>query len=61
MSELAKIIKVKAKLSYKDIPDFPISTVESHAGELIYGELAGKGLSQWLVGSIFMKGMIFRQ
>ncbi|KUK50589.1 MAG: Purine nucleoside phosphorylase [candidate division TA06 bacterium 32_111] len=42
MSELAKIIEVKAKLSYKDIPDFPISTVESHAGELIYGELAGK-------------------
>jgi purine-nucleoside phosphorylase len=27
MSELGKIINVKAKLSYKDIPDFPISTV----------------------------------
>ncbi|HAV92869.1 TPA: purine-nucleoside phosphorylase [candidate division WOR-3 bacterium] len=42
MSELAQIINVKAKLSYKDIPNFPISTVESHAGELIYGDLAGK-------------------
>ena len=42
MSELAQIINVKAKLSYKEIPDFPVSTVESHAGELIFGELGGK-------------------
>lgn len=42
MSELAKIIDVKAELAYTDIPDFPVSTVESHAGKLIYGMLGGK-------------------
>ena len=35
-------IQNKIVIEYKDIPDFPISTVEGHAGELIIGELSGK-------------------
>jgi len=35
-------IKVQAELPYKDIPHFPVSTVESHAGKLIFGTLGGK-------------------
>ncbi len=35
-------IAVEAVLEYKDIPHFPISTVESHHGKLIFGTLAGK-------------------
>ena len=35
-------IENKIVIDYKDIPDFPISTVEGHAGELIIGELSGK-------------------
>lgn len=31
----------KVTLSYKDIPGFPVSTVEGHAGELIIGILNG--------------------
>lgn len=35
-------IENKIIIEYKDIPGFPISTVEGHAGELIIGELSGK-------------------
>lgn len=30
-------IKVEYKIDYKEIPDFPVSTVESHFGKLIFG------------------------
>lgn len=39
---LKEDIQNKIVIEYKDIPDFPISTVEGHAGELIIGELSGK-------------------
>lgn len=29
-------------IAYEDIPNFPVSTVEGHAGQLIYGTLEGK-------------------
>lgn len=32
----------EAEISYKDIPNFPVSTVEGHAGRLIFGRLGGK-------------------
>lgn len=35
-------IKVFGSLSYKDIPNFPISTVKGHEGQLIFGTLGGK-------------------
>lgn len=35
-------IQNKVVIEYKDIPNFPVSTVEGHAGELIIGELSGK-------------------
>jgi purine-nucleoside phosphorylase len=39
---LAKEIDVRVSISYADIPGFPLSTVESHAGRLLCGTLAGK-------------------
>jgi purine-nucleoside phosphorylase len=39
---LAKEIKQDVIVDYGDIPHFPISTVESHHGKLIFGTLAGK-------------------
>ena len=39
---LKEDIENKIVIEYKDIPDFPISTEEGHAGELIIGELSGK-------------------
>jgi purine-nucleoside phosphorylase len=35
-------IKNPIVINYNSIPHFPISTVESHKGKLIYGELKGK-------------------
>ncbi len=39
---LVKEINVIDEIEYKDIPHFPVSTVESHSGKLIFGELGGK-------------------
>lgn len=39
---LAKEIKKNLVVEYEKIPHFPISTVESHHGKLIFGTLAGK-------------------
>lgn len=41
---LAKEIKAEVVVDYGDIPHFPISTVESHHGKLIFGMLAGKNV-----------------
>ncbi len=35
-------IEVSKKIKYSDIPYFPVSTVEGHSGELIFGHLSGK-------------------
>ena len=42
LGNLAKKIETDAVLSYTDIPHFPRSTVETHAGKLILGRLEGK-------------------
>lgn len=42
LGALAKEIEVVNRLEYKDIPHFPVSTVESHQGELLLGYLEGK-------------------
>ena len=39
---LAREIEVAATVEYADIPGFPLSTVESHAGRLLCGTLGGK-------------------
>jgi len=42
LGALAKEIQVDLSLDYSDIPHFPISTVETHHGKLIFGTLSGK-------------------
>lgn len=39
LGSLADNIENKKVLTYKDIPNFPVSTVAGHKGELIFGEL----------------------
>ncbi len=39
---LVNEINIEYELDYKDIPNFPVSTVHGHQGKLIYGKLAGK-------------------
>lgn len=42
LSDLARQIEEMERIPYSEIPDFPVSTVESHDGSLIIGRLAGK-------------------
>lgn len=44
LAELVNQVKVQAAIDYKDIPNFPVSTVIGHPGKLILGELNGKKL-----------------
>lgn len=39
---LAREITVAAEIPYAEIPHFPLSTVESHSGRLLFGTLGGK-------------------
>ena len=42
LGALAEGIDVEVSISYEDIPHFARSTVESHAGRLVFGTLEGK-------------------
>ena len=44
LGQLATEITDSYEFSYKDIPNFPVSTVEGHAGKLIFGKLGGKDI-----------------
>lgn len=41
MGGLAEILENKESFLYKDIPDFPVSTVAGHKGRLVFGTLRG--------------------
>lgn len=42
LGRLASQIQVATSIPYNEIPHFPVSTVESHAGRLLFGTLSGK-------------------
>jgi purine-nucleoside phosphorylase len=42
LGSLADEMTGKREISYSDIPNFPVSTVEGHCGKLIFGKLGGK-------------------
>lgn len=42
LGSLAKAIETPIRIEYHQIPHFPSSTVDTHAGELILGKLGGK-------------------
>ena len=44
LGELVNHITDQKELAYKDIPNFPISTVEGHSGKLIFGKLGTKDI-----------------
>ena len=39
---LSKGIEIEYTIPYKDIPNFPVSTVAGHKGQLLFGTIAGK-------------------
>lgn len=42
LGPLADMIEDKIVIPYSEIPNFPVSTVEGHSGNFIFGNLAGK-------------------
>jgi len=42
LGKLVEDIDIEHTIDYKDIPHFPISTVESHSGKLIFGKISEK-------------------
>ena len=44
LGSLVNMIDIEISISYKDIPNFPVSTVPGHSGALIYGKLGNKNV-----------------
>ncbi len=44
LGALVEDIDIEISISYGEIPNFPISTVEFHEGKLIFGSLCGKSI-----------------
>lgn len=44
LGALVKEIAIEHVIAYHDIPNFPVSTVESHSGKLIFGVLGNKSV-----------------
>ncbi|MCQ2974052.1 MAG: purine-nucleoside phosphorylase [Bacteroidales bacterium] len=42
LGALANEIKVEKAIPYSEIPNFPVSTVQGHKGQLVFGTLGGK-------------------
>ena len=44
LGNLSEQIEVEIALPYGDIPNFPVSTVKGHKGQLVFGKLGGKNI-----------------
>lgn len=42
LGELADSIENPIVIKYEDIPNFPVSTVKGHSGQMVYGDLMGQ-------------------
>ncbi len=54
-------VEIIKELDYEEIPNFPVSTVESHKGKLIYGKLADKYLILMQGRFHFYEGYSFQE
>ena len=51
LGRLAEEIQVSQSIDYKDIPNFPVSTVEGHSGKFIFGKLGGRHIA-WVISRL---------
>jgi purine-nucleoside phosphorylase len=61
LGDFAGALEAQAVVPYRDIPHFPVSTVESHAGELHLGRLAGRSIAVMKGRVHFYEGYSMRQ
>lgn len=61
LGDFASRIKDPVVIDYKDIPNFLVSTVQSHAGKLIFGKVNGKKVICMSGRFHFYEGYTFQQ
>lgn len=61
LGALVQEIERETVIDYGDIPHFPVSTVESHHGKLIFGTLAGKNVVAMQGRFHFYEGYTMKQ
>ena len=61
LGDFAGALEVEAVIPYRDIPHFPVSTVESHAGELHVGRLGGRPVALMKGRAHYYEGYSMRQ
>ena len=61
LGRLADEIKEKEEIAYRDIPNFPVSTVEGHSGKLLFGTLGGKDIMAMQGRFHFYEGYSMRE
>ncbi|MDD5674459.1 MAG: purine-nucleoside phosphorylase [Chitinivibrionales bacterium] len=61
LGRLADSIQKSAEIPYETIPHFPLSTVETHAGKLICGQISGKNVVAMQGRFHFYEGYSFAQ
>jgi purine-nucleoside phosphorylase len=61
LGDFADALETEAVVPYRDIPNFPVSTVESHAGELHVGRLAGRPVAVMKGRVHYYEGYTMRQ
>lgn len=44
LGRIASCVKENFSIPYSEIPNFPVSTVQSHAGKLLFGDFKGKSV-----------------
>lgn len=58
---LVKEIEIEHEIDYADLPHFPLSTVESHHGRLIFGKINGKKVVAMQGRFHFYEGYLMQQ
>lgn len=58
---LVKEINIEHEIDYEDLPHFPLSTVESHHGKLIFGKINGKKVAAMQGRFHFYEGYTMQQ
>src|SRR5205807_1150145 len=61
LGDFAGALLAESVVHYRDIPHFPRSTVESHAGELHFGLLAGRAVAVMKGRVHYYEGYSMRQ
>ncbi|MGH7740486.1 MAG: purine-nucleoside phosphorylase [Candidatus Eiseniibacteriota bacterium] len=61
LGDFAGALDTESVVAYRDIPHFPVSTVESHAGELHLGTLAGRAVAVMKGRVHYYEGYTMRQ